>query len=191
MPRTIDTGTIRAMSKIGYKPVILIEILTPSLDIRLTSNMQDLTYNFNNYTAGLIGGISAIPETMDLKDSQISMILSGVDPAIKAAVVAPDFINSPVTIRVQFFNDQYKTAGDGFVYFIGSAASQNIASSSSSEITIGCRSRIASLGRPRSERYSDQEQQAKHPGDLGMQFASELASRDIIWPAAEWFKENS
>ena len=190
MPRTIDSGTMRAMTKHDYKPVVLVEIITPSLDIRLTSNMQDVIYNTNTYTAGILGGISTIPETSDLNDAQISLMLSGVDPAIKAGVVASDFINSSITVRVQFFSDDWISSGDGLLYFTGSAASQNIASGSSSEITISCKSLIASLSRPRSERYSDQEQQAQHPGDLGMQFASELASRDIIWPAAEWFKEN-
>lgn len=195
MPRTIDSGTMRAMTKASYRPVILVEILSPSLPIRLTSNSQDLVYNSNTYTAGGLGGISAIPETDDLNDSQISIIFSGVDPAIKAAVVASDFINSSVSVRAQFFNDNFESSGDGLLYFTGSVASQNIASGASSEITISCKSLIASLSRPRSERYSDQEQRAYADSlgttDLGMQFASELASRDIIWPTAEWLKENS
>lgn len=190
MPRTIDSGTMRAMTRGDYRPVILVEIITPSLNIRLTSNTQDIVYNSNTYTANAMGGISAIPETSDLNDAQVSIGFSGIDPAIKAAVVASDFINSKVTVRVQFFDSNWQSAGDGLLYFSGSAASQNIASGQSSEIMIACKSKIASLSRPRSERYSDQEQQAQYPGDLGMQYASELASKQIIWPSAEWFKEN-
>ena len=190
MTRLIDQGTIRAMSKDSYRPIVLIEIETPSFPIRLVSNMQDVVFGGNTYTSGVIGGISDIAETTDLNDAQISIILSGVDPAIKAAVVAPDFINSPITVRIQFFDEQWVTSGDGLIYFVGSAASQNIASGNSSEITISCKSKIATLSRPRSERYSDQEQQAQYPGDLGMQYATELASRLIVWPAKEWFKEN-
>ncbi len=190
MPRTIDSGTITAMSQDSYKPVVLVEVNTPSLDIRLTSNTQDVVYDSNTYTAGALGGISTISETADINDAQISIIFSGIDPAIKAAVVASDFINSKVTVRVQFFDGGWKSSGDGLIYFIGSAASQNIASGQSSDITVSCKSKVASLSRPRSERYSDQEQQAQYPGDLGMQYASELASKDIIWPNSAWFKEN-
>ena len=190
MSRLVDNGTIRAMSKGSYRPIVLVEIVTPSLNIRLVSNSQDVVYNGNTYTAGLLGGISEITESTDLNKAQISLIVSGVEPSIKAAVVAPDFINSKITVRVQFFDENWKTPGDGLIYFVGSAASQNIASSANSEITISCKSRIATLSRPRSERYSDQEQQAQHPGDLGMQYATELASRQIIWPARQWFKDN-
>ncbi len=196
MPRTIDSGTMRAMCRADYRPIVLIEIETekapptPSSFIRLTSNNQDLTYNSQTYTAGGIGGISTLSESDDLSDAQLSIILSGVDPAIKAAATASDFLNSKVTVRIQFFNERYQSSGDGLLYFTGSVSGQNIASGRTSEITLSCKSIIASLSRPRSERYSDQEQQAQHAGDLGMQFASELASRDIIWPAAEWFKEN-
>lgn len=189
MTRSVDSNTLRAMTRQDYKPVVLVEIITPSLNIRLTSNTQDLVFDGDTYTAGLLSGISEIPETTDLKDAQIALGFSGIDPAIKAAVVSPDFINSKVTVRIQFFDQNWVSSGDGLIYFIGSAASQNIASGQSSAITVSCKSRIASLGRPRSERYSDQEQQAQHPGDLGMQYASELASKEIIWPAAAWFKE--
>lgn len=189
MTRSIDSNTLRAMTQQDYKPVVLVEIITPSLNIRLTSNTQDLVFDSNTYTAGLLSGISEIPETTDLKDAQIALGFSGIDPAIKAAVVSPDFINSQVTVRIQFFDQNWVTSGDGLIYFIGSAASQNIASGKSSAITVSCKSRISSLSRPRSERYSDQEQQAQHTGDLGMQYASELASKEIIWPAATWFKE--
>lgn len=194
MPRTIDIGTIAAMSQNNYKPVVLVEINTPSLDIRLTSNTQDVVYDSNTYTAGALGGISTISETADINDAQVSIVFSGIDAAVKAAVADSDFINSPVTVRVQFFNEDWVTSGNGLIYFVGSAASQNIASGQSSEITVSCKSKIASLSRPRSERYSDQEQRAYAASlgttDLGMQYASELASKDIIWPNAAWFKEN-
>lgn len=190
MTRTIDSNTLRAMTRLDYRPIVLVEIDTPSLAIRLTSSTQDVVFESNTYIANALGGISTIAETADLNDAQISIIFSGIDPAIKAAVVASDFINSKVTVRVQFFDGGWKSSGDGLIYFIGSAASQNIASGQSSDITVSCKSKVASLSRPRSERYSDQEQQAQYPGDLGMQYASELASKDIIWPNAAWFKEN-
>lgn len=191
MTRTIDSNTLRAMTRDDYRPVVLVEVVTPSLNIRLTSNTQDVTFDGDLYTAGLLSGISEIPETTDLNDAQIAVSFSGIDTAIKAAVVAPDFINSKVTVRIQFFDQDWVTSGDGLLYFIGSAASQNIASGQTSSITVSCKSRIASLSRPRSERYSDQEQQAQYPGDLGMQYASELASKTIIWPSSEWFKEDA
>lgn len=191
MPRTIDSNTLRAMTRDDYRPVVLVEVVTPSLNIRLTSNTQDVTFDGDLYTAGLLSGISEIPETTDLNDAQIAVSFSGIDAAIKAAVVAPDFINSKVTVRIQFFDQDWVASGDGLLYFIGSAASQNIASGQTSAITVSCKSRIASLSRPRSERYSDQEQQAQYPGDLGMQYASGLASKTIIWPSSEWFKEDA
>lgn len=190
MTRSIDQGTLRAMSLDSYRPVILIEINTPGLFIRLTSNMQDVVFDGNTYTAGALSGVGGIAETDDLNDAQMSIIFSGIDPAIKSAVVSSNFINSPISVRIQFFDEQWVAHGDGLVYFIGSAAGQNIASGQTSEITVSCRSRMASLSRPRSERYSDQEQQAQYPGDLGMQFASELASRTIVWPNSQWFKDN-
>ena len=39
-----------------------------------------------------------------------------------------------------------------------------------------------------SKRESDQDQQAKYPGDLGMQYATTVSSKTIVWPASEWFE---
>ena len=191
MTRLVDSNTLRAMTRDDYRPVVLVEIVSPSLNIRLTSNTQDVVFDTDTYTAGLLSGIGEISETTDLKDAQTAITFSGIDAAIKAAVVASDFINSSVTIRIQFFNQNWQSSGDGIIYFSGAVASQNIASGQTSSITVSCKSRIASMSRPRSERYSDQEQQAQYPGDLGMQYAAELASKEIIWPSAAWFKEDA
>jgi hypothetical protein len=41
--------------------------------------------------------------------------------------------------------------------------------------------------RVRSERYTDQDQQAVYPGDKGFEFVSSIASKEVIWPASTFF----
>ena len=86
-----------------------------------------------------------------------------------------------------FFDENWLSVGDGLSFLEGSARSQNIALGKQAEITVSCKSKISTLSRTRSERKSDQDQQAKYPGDLGMQYASTVSSQDIVWLASEWF----
>lgn len=187
MSRVIDDATVLAMQADVVRPIVLVKIATPSLNILMTSGMQDIDFGGDTYTYGTLGNISTIPETDDLKDSSLSLTFSAVDPATIAAVSAADFVNSPVQVRVMFFDENWLSVGDGLSFFEGSASSQNIALGQQADITVSCKSKISTLSRPRSERYSDQDQQAKYPGDLGMQYASTVSSQDIIWPASEWF----
>lgn len=189
MSRSIDDATVLAMQEGVTRPIVLVKIATPSINILMTSAMQDVVFDGDTYTYGTLGNISTIPETDDLKDSSIALTFSAVDSATISAVSAPDFINSPVTVRVMFFDENWQTVGDGLSFFEGGASGQNIALGQSAEITVSCKSKIAALSRPRSERYSDQDQQAKHPGDLGMQYATTVSSKDIVWPSAAWFKQ--
>ena len=188
MSRVIDDATILALSDDSVRPVFLVKIATPSFDILMCSAMQDVDFGGDTYIYGPLGNISTISETDDLKDSQTSITFSAVDPALISAVSGSDFINSDVSIQLMFFDDQWQPVGDGLLYFEGGAASQNIALGQTAEITVNCKSKLSTLSRPRSQRYSDQDQQAKHPGDLGMQYATTVSSKDVVWPSAEWFK---
>lgn len=188
MSRSIDDATVLAANADIVRPVVLVEIITPSLDIRMCSLMQDIDFNGNTYTYGSLGNIGTINESDDITESSCTLTFGAIDSATVAAIAASDFINSPVSIRIMFCDEEWQPVGDGVIYFEGSAASQNIALGETAEITVNCKSKIASLNRPRSIRYSDQEQQAKYPGDLGMQYATTVSNANVRWPAAEWFE---
>tara|TARA_R110002167_G_scaffold45515_5_gene136739 strand:+ start:2515 stop:3081 length:567 start_codon:yes stop_codon:yes gene_type:complete len=188
MSRIIDDATVLAMQADVTRPIVLVKVNTPSLDILMCSAMQDLDFGGDTYSYGVLGNISTINETDDLKDASITLTFSAVDPTIIAAVSGSDFVNSTVTVRIMFFDEDWQSVGDGLLFFEGGASSQNIALGQTAEISVNCKSKIAALNRARSERYSDQDQQAKYHGDLGMQYATTVSSKDIVWPAAEWFQ---
>lgn len=187
MSRYIDDATVLVLQEPVKRPVVLVEIITPTIPIRMCSAMQDIEHEGETYTYGTLGNIGTVSETDNINDAQISIDFSAVDPATISAIGANNFINSPIKVIVVFYSDSWQPVGDGLLYFEGSAASQNIALGQSAQITVNCKSKIASLSRPRSERYSDQEQQAKHPGDLGMQYATTVSSQEIVWPSSAWF----
>ena len=189
MTRLIDDATVLAMQEGVSRPVVLVKIATPLIDILMTSSMQDINFGGDTYTYGTLGNISTISETDDIKDSSITLAFSAIDPATIAAIASPDFVNSLVSVRIMFFDNDWQSVGDGLLYFEGGASSQNIALGVSAEITVNCKSKLSTLSRPRSERYSDQDQQAKYPGDLGMQYATTVSSKDIVWPDSAWFSQ--
>tara|TARA_R110002020_G_scaffold337389_1_gene552863 strand:- start:2136 stop:2660 length:525 start_codon:yes stop_codon:yes gene_type:complete len=172
----------------------------------MTSATADTTFNGELYTYGTLGQIGGLSESES--EGGTSLTFSALDPAVLAALAAGGFLNAPVTIHVSpvdffvpvsFDSDAFKfdstlitfdsARGAGIAYFDGFATGLNIGiGSDSSSITLACSSKSQTIARPRSARYSDQEQQRNHPGDKGMEYASVIASKEVIWPARAWFE---
>lgn len=207
MPRTLSPEAIAALSSGNPKFVVLVSIETPSVTIRMTSDTFDTpdspaawddsflwddsaTWDDGGssvyYKTGTLGSISRVRENSNPSDSEISISFSGVDIPTLALCSSPDFINSPVVVYLQISNGS--TSGRMVLFSGYTSGAPNISYSSESSIMVKCAGKFAALDRPRTERYADQDQQRKYPGDIGMQYASTVSSRDVIWPAASWFK---
>ena len=48
-------------------------------------------------------------------------------------------------------------------------------------VTITAESRFAAWERPVIRRYTDADQQARFPGDRGLEFVSQAAQKEIVW----------
>jgi hypothetical protein len=54
-------------------------------------------------------------------------------------------------------------------------------------ITITVRDELADWSRPRIERYTNSDQQARYNGDKGLEYISQVADKEIVWPASSYF----
>lgn len=105
-------------------------------------------------------------------------------PTIDTTLVTMD--STLITLDAQ--NIYYKNEG-GFLLFDGVvAAPPSLAFGGETSISIAVQSRMIAKDRNRSERYADADQQKKYPGDLGMQYATEVGNKSVRWPAASWFR---
>lgn len=213
MPRTLSADTIAALESGQCKFIVLVKIESPTLTLRMTSSPvdtyfittgawidskiwddDDVWYDAGGaevYLPGTLGKISPVGESTDISDAGISLTFSGVDVTTLSVSAAPDFINSPVSVVLLISSDVSATAGS-FILFEGFVTnSPSISYGANSTVVVSCQGKFAALDRERSERYSDQEQQRKHPGDLGLQYATTVSSKEVIWPSASWFRNNS
>ena len=188
MTRPIDSLGIAQIDSGSIRPVIIVKIEAPAGDILITSHTMDVVYGGETYTYGTLGNISPVSETGTL-ESGIAITLSGVDVPTMAAVSSGDFINSPVTVRMLFLDDSWSVSGSGLLLFSGNATGAPVINYGAvSDIAIQCQDKFTALDRERTERYSDASQQAEYPGDLGMQYAATVASKEVRWPAASFFE---
>lgn len=214
MPRTLSPDTVAALSSGSPHFSVLVRIETPSLTLRMTSDTGPVVFGGETYTPGTLGSIGTVKEGSKMEDTGISIDFSGVDAPTLAVAASPDFLNSPVsvwllvsgggmgftelrgdseavtvdTITLTADMENEFLTGNVLLFSGFTAGAPNISYGQESRVVVQCHGKFAALDRPRTERYADQDQQRKYPGDIGMQYASTVSSRDVIWPAASWFK---
>lgn len=186
MPRTLSPEAIAALSSGSPRFVVLVRIETPTLTLRMTSDGGPVEFGGETYTPGTLGSIGAVRENNDMTETTIGIDFSGVDVPTLAVASSPEFINSPVSVWLLV--EGGGESGSVLLFSGFTAGAPNISYGQESRVVVQCKGKFAALDRPRTERYADQDQQRKYPGDIGMQYASTVSSRDVIWPAASWFQ---
>ena len=186
MPRTLSPETIAALSSGSPRFAVLVRIETPTLTLRMTSETGQVEFGGETYMPGTLGNIGAVREGSDMTETTIGIDFSGVDLPTLAVAASPGFVNSPVSVWLLV--EGGGQSGSVLLFAGFTAGAPNISYGQESRVMVQCKGKFAALDRPRTERYADQDQRRKYPGDLGMQYASTVSSREVIWPAASWFK---
>lgn len=187
--RDIPQSIIDALDNQTLRPVVFVEIMfnTP---LRVSSLPDQYTLNGDVYTGrGNLGSISDSTENQDLDPQQIEIKLAGISDEALQLVDRTSYLNRDVTVRWGLLDDQGALLGDTtFIRFIGKTDEAKYNIEESAFITIIARDRLADWSRPRIEKNTNAEQQARFPGDKGFEFAAQVADKKIIWPRGEYFE---
>lgn len=186
--RDIPAEIITALGQPVVRPAFFVEILF-SEPLRFTSLYSDKVVNGKTYFGfGNLGSVSDVSENSELEPQQMSVVIAGISAASLSGALTEPFINRPVEIAVGLLDDQGQLISDMvMVYMIGKIDDMKVKHDDTGSIEIVVRDRLADWSRPRLERYTNASQQAKFPGDKGLEFVSQVADKEIIWPASSFF----
>lgn len=186
--RDIPAGIIAALESSVFRPAFFVEILFDE-PLRFTSLYVSKIVNGIEYFGfGNLGSVSRLSENSDLEPQQLSITIAGVESASLAGALTEPYINRVVRVYVGMLDDQGTLIGDDVMtYFVGKLDEMKIKHGDTGSIEFIARDRLADWDRPRVERYTNAAQQALHPGDKGLEFVSQVADKEIIWPASSYF----
>jgi len=189
MLRPLDNATIAALQRAYKRWIIAVAIDLPGLSLRLSSGQSNFEFNGETYTYGSLSSLGAIGEEARSKGLSLEVGVVAVDPAVMTAFANADYINSPARVYLLPHDEDWNIIGGGILFFDGVLVDSSLSYGRKPEVRLRCGSSADSAFRVRSERYSDAEQQAKYPGDLGMQYAAEVGFAQVIWPAASFYED--
>lgn len=166
------------------------------IEMDLTSPLYLCTSNINLVLAGTtyyglkgLGRVNAA-QTTPAEIKQLSFELSGVPSDLVSLALSEPVQGKAVRLKIAIFDPSTYAVLDTVLIWAGELDVMSIQDAASSgTITVTAEHVGIDLNRPASSFYTDDEQQALHPGDLFLQYTSAQAEQQIVWPSAQYFRK--
>ncbi len=166
----------------------------PLVELRFASGTQYLcgldfavTWGGNTYAAALGAmAIDAVTETAGTYPA-LKLTLQGATQAAVAWALTEKVQGRQLILRLAALDASNAMQVDANVW-TGYMDTLSLPADMST-IIVTAEDRRATWDRPRVKRYTDAQQQAEFPGDLGLQYVAELENKQLVWPSAAFFKQ--
>lgn len=180
--RSLAVSTQAATQAEVVRPIIIALLDMLPAHVAVCSAPFSLTIDGVTYTGvGHLGAVSAIDEGVEVKPYGIQLTLSGIDPALLSGALTQHYQGRDATVSLVLVDDAHRIIGSAVTLFRGRMDTMDVALGDTATITLSVESRLADWQRPRTRRYTDRDQQAEYPGDLGFEFVPATTEKEITW----------
>lgn len=177
------TAAMETASK-AYKvnPFLLVELQVDSGTVYVSSLNRQITWNSNNWKGiGQLGALSAIEESMELQAVGARLSITGIPTEYVTMVLTEDYQNRPAIIRLGFMDESDVIIANPIIIFEGFIDQMSLRLGEFASIEVNCQNELADWNRPNVRRYTNADQQDKHPGDLFCEFVGQTVENEIVW----------
>lgn len=187
MARVISAALEAAILDNVVQPFLLAKVSTSGGDVRVWTGIGDITFNSEVYVGvGTFGGVSSVQETTDLKAAGITLSLSGVPSYMLSVAIGQVRQGLPAIIYFGAFDTATgAVVVDPYELFRGSTDVPEIdEGAETSTINLSVENRLIDLERPRTRRYTKEDQAIDDPSDMGFDFVPSLQDKEVIFGRA-------
>lgn len=184
MTRGLTAGMVTEATADTVAPIVLIKAEFDSGSVFLFTGYGTITFNGDDYTgAGNVLSFSSIEETQELEANNVTATLSGVNTALIAIALAEEYQDRPVTMWLAFLNQATGAIiADPTVIFRGRLDVMTIEESGeTASISMRAESVLISLKRPKTRRYTSEDQKITDPTDTFFDRVPALQDTQVIW----------
>lgn len=151
--------------------------------VRVCTHLQGVSWNGYTWAGlGLMIGVEQIKESKAVEATGVILSLNGVDSALVSEVLTQRSRGRTCQVYLGLFDTSGSILSDPVMIFAGRTDQPKIMDGGDTcTITVSAESRMQDLQRARNGRYTDQDQQARYAGDLGLSFVAGLQNKDVHW----------
>lgn len=151
--------------------------------IRLWTGIDDITVDGETYTgAGTLLGIGEIEDTMEVKSSNCSFTLSGMDETVLNLALSEDIQNRKISLLMGYLSGGSNVSAGEITLFSGRMTNLTVNDDPNGmTVAINAENRLVDLNRPCNLRYTQQSQQIISSGDTGFKYVAAIQDKQINW----------
>lgn len=163
--------------------LLLVMVDTDSGPVRLFAGRGSIEFNDETwYGAGKLLNVSSVNETTDVEAVGSTLTVSGVPVEFLQQAETEIRPGHRCEIWVGALDDGGVIIGEPVMVFAGYTDVITTADSQTTcSVSINVENRLIDLTRAPNGRYTDQDQQQRHPGDLGFEFVAALQDLTVTW----------
>lgn len=184
MTREIDAAAITASLAQNVFTLVMGYLDFDPDPIYFHTGVGTLTWDGNDYLGvGGFGKISNIQEDLDTGSHGMTLALSGVDTDNISIALNTYYQGRLAIIYLAFLNEDFQLAIDPMILFQGRMDNMVFDIGKEAEIQLNVESPEADWDKPAVSRYNNADQQARFPGDKGLEFVEQSVRKEITWGA--------
>jgi hypothetical protein len=185
MTRGLDTNQSNAV-KAGHVAGVAFVELDFAVTLRLCTLPYAATWNGQTWMGvGSLGDISQIAENTNLQAAGVSLTLSGIDPTMISSALSEQYQGKAAKIWYCMIDpDTAQLIGTPLPVFTGRIDTMTIEVGATAAITLSAESKLIDFFRQRVTRFTSADQQAKYPGDGGLDYVAQMLDKTITWGRA-------
>ena len=128
-----------------------------------------------------LGAISPVEETIELKATGLTLVLTGIPNDLVAAVLADGYRNRRAQVWEVLLDSAWQPIADPVLVFRGRMDQVTIAVGDSATVTVALENRLRDWERAPNILWTHEEQVRQYPGDTFFGFMSNISQRDVKW----------
>jgi len=186
MTRTIISSILSKLDDAEVYPFYAIDLLFDTTPVYAWTGHGDITLNgTQTYTGvGELLQISDVQESQDISAKGLTLKLSGIPSDLLSYALNTAYQGRLCNVYLGFMEswESPSTSRNTMLIFTGYMDQMTIDEGpETSTITTSVESRLIDLERPRTRRYTTENQKQRHSGDLAFDFVESLQNLRLQW----------
>lgn len=185
MSRDLDPATQAAAEQPTVWPVLFVQMDFASQTSRVWSGVGPIDWDGHTWQGmGELGEITGIEETATVRAAGIGFRLSGLGPSLleKAMIGKSEYRRRPVKVWLGFSDATGVPLAPPTLVWSGQMDVMTITAGETLTIDLTAENDLIDLERPRTRRYTPEDQKEIYPDDLGFDYVAALQDMQIKWP---------
>ena len=152
--------------------------------IRLWTGIDSITIDGESYDgAGSLLSIGDIEDSMEVKSSNLTVQLSGMDTTVMNLALSEDIHNRKIFLYMGFLMGGSNESAGEIMMFLGRMSNVSISDDpeNGATVSINAENRLVDLNRPSNLRYTNASQQIISSTDTGFKYVQAIQGKEILW----------